>query len=334
VRALSLGDLCRRQRDVLVDALTLYLARSGASAPPPAARHAVAILYNADAPHPPSNRRALAKFADAGRALGLRVEPLRRDEMHRLAEFGGLFIRDTTNVDHYTFEFARRASADGLVVIDDPESILKCTNKVFLQELLARHGVPTPRSLVVHKGNAAEVTPALGLPCVLKQPDSAFSLGVFKVATQGDLDHALSALLAHSDLVLAQEWLPTAFDWRVGVLDRRPIYVCKYHMAPGHWQVVKHESERRIEGSTQTLRMDEAPAAVVETAVRAANLIGDGLYGVDVKEVNGRCYVMEVNDNPNIDAGNEDAVEGDALYREVLRVFQRRMRARSLARAS
>jgi glutathione synthase/RimK-type ligase-like ATP-grasp enzyme len=331
VRALSLGDLCRRQRDVLVAALTLYLARSRASAAPPAASQSVAILHNEEAEHPPSNRRALAKFVDAGHALGLRVEFLRRDEMHRLPEFGGLFIRDTTNVDHYTFEFARRASAEGLVVMDDPESILKCTNKVFLQELLARHAVPTPRSLVVHKGNAAEVAPTLGLPCVLKQPDSAFSLGVFKVATQADLDHALSALLAHSDLVLAQEWLPTAFDWRVGVLDRRPIYVCKYHMAPGHWQVVKHERERRIEGSTHTLRVGEAPPAVVETAVRAANLIGDGLYGVDLKEVNGRCYVMEINDNPNIDAGNEDAVEGDALYREVLRVFQRRMRARSVA---
>ena len=100
-------------------------------------------------------------------------------------------------------------------------------------------------------------------------------------------------------------------------------------MAPGHWQVVKHERERRIEGSTQTLRVDEAPAGVVETALRAANLIGDGLYGVDLKEANGRFYVMEINDNPNIDAGNEDAVEGDALYREVLGVFRRRIRERA-----
>ena len=331
VRALSLGDLCRRQRDVLVEALTLYLARSRSAAAPSAARQAVAILYNEDAPNPPSNRAALAKFVEAGHGLGMRVELLRRDEMHRLPEFGGLFIRDTTNVDHYTFEFARRASAEGLVVIDDPESILKCTNKVFLQELLARHDVPMPRSLVVHKGNAAEVEATLGLPCVLKQPDSAFSLGVFKIETRADLDHALASLLAHSDLVLAQEWLPTSFDWRVGVLDRRPVYVCKYHMAPGHWQVVKHEREHRIEGFTQTMTLDEAPAVVVETAVRAANLIGDGLYGVDLKEVDGRCYVMEVNDNPNIDAGNEDAVQGDALYREVLGVFQRRIRERSLA---
>jgi hypothetical protein len=41
-----------------------------------------------------------------------------------------------------------------------------------------------------------------------------------------------------------------------------------------------------------------------------------------------RCYVMEVNDNPNIDAGNEDGVLKEALYREVLGVFLRRIRER------
>jgi glutathione synthase/RimK-type ligase-like ATP-grasp enzyme len=60
--------------------------------------------------------------------------------------------------------------------------------------------------------------------------------------------------------------------------------------------------------------------------VRAATLIGDGLYGVDLKQVGDRCYVIEVNDNPNIDAGNEDSVLGEALYREVLGVFLRRIR--------
>jgi glutathione synthase/RimK-type ligase-like ATP-grasp enzyme len=59
--------------------------------------------------------------------------------------------------------------------------------------------------------------------------------------------------------------------------------------------------------------------------VRAANLIGDGLYGVDLKQVGRECYVIEVNDNPNIDAGTEDAVLKDALYREVMGVFLRRI---------
>jgi hypothetical protein len=36
---------------------------------------------------------------------------------------------------------------------------------------------------------------------------------------------------------------------------------------------------------------------------------------------------MEINDNPNVDAGNEDAVLGDPLYEEIMRVFLRRIEA-------
>ena len=327
-RARVLGELSANERSLLVAELESYLERT---APPTATNaHApspsLAILYNADEPNPPSNAPALRKFKDVGRALGMRVDFLRRNEIHRLAEFSALFIRDTTNVDHYTYDFARRAVDLGLVVIDDPDSILKCTNKVFLHELLARHRILVPRTVVVHQRNRGTVLSALGLPCVLKQPDSAFSLGVFKVETAETLEQALSTLLARSELVLAQEWLPTTFDWRVGVLDRRPIYVCKYFMAPGHWQVVKHEHKRRVEGSTAAMTVGEAPRAVLDAALAAANLIGDGLYGVDIKESGGKCYVMEVNDNPNIDAGNEDAVCKDVLYREILGVFLRRIR--------
>jgi len=334
LRAMAPGDLPVRLRTLFVTELESYLARSRPKATGDGDRPALAILFDEDAPNPPSNRAALDKFRTIGASLGMRVEFLRKDEAHRLPEFAALFIRDTTNVEHYTYEFARRAADLGLVVIDDPESILKCTNKVFLHELLARHQVPLPRTLVVHKENAAAVLPTLGLPCVLKQPDSAFSLGVFKVETREALEHALATLLAKSDLVLAQEWLPTSFDWRVGVLDRRAIFVCKYFMAPGHWQVVKHEAKGKVEGSTAAIAIGDAPSAVIDAALSAANLIGDGLYGVDIKEANGKCYVMEVNDNPNIDAGNEDGMTKDALYREILGVFLRRIRERSIAKAA
>jgi glutathione synthase/RimK-type ligase-like ATP-grasp enzyme len=69
----------------------------------------------------------------------------------------------------------------------------------------------------------------------------------------------------------------------------------------------------------------EAPEIVVQTARRAANLIGAGFYGVDLKQTDGACYVMEINDNPNVDGGNEDQVLGPALYREVMGVIKRRI---------
>jgi hypothetical protein len=39
-------------------------------------------------------------------------------------------------------------------------------------------------------------------------------------------------LLAKSALMIAQEWLPTKFDWRVGILDRRVLFVAKYFSPP------------------------------------------------------------------------------------------------------
>ena len=142
------------------------------------------------------------------------------------------------------------------------------------------------------------------------------------------LDEVLKTFFEKSELLVAQEWVPTEFDWRVGVLDGRALYVCKYLMAPGHWQVIKREPGRKVEGATLPQTVGETPQIVVSTAVHAARVIGDGLYGVDLKQVGDRCYVIEVNDNPNIDAGNEDGLLKDALYREVLGVFIRRIRER------
>ena len=67
--------------------------------------------------------------------------------------------------------------------------------------------------------------------------------------------------------------------------------------------------------------MELAPRRAVSAALKAANLIGDGLYGVDVKESNKKFYVIEVNDNPNIDAGVEDAVLREELYNRIMEVF-------------
>jgi len=66
---------------------------------------------------------------------------------------------------------------------------------------------------------------------------------------------------------------------------------------------------------------------MVQLAVKAAGLIGDGFHGVDIKLTADRQVVIGVNDNPNIDAGIEDAWLGDDLYRLVLESFMRRLDA-------
>jgi glutathione synthase/RimK-type ligase-like ATP-grasp enzyme len=289
----------------------------------------MAILYDTDAPSKPSTERAIAKFEEAAENAGFNVSILTKEDYGSISEFDALFIRDTTFVNHYTYRFSRRAAAEGLVVIDDPESILRCTNKVYLAELMRRHKIGIPRTLVVHRGNCDEVAATLGLPCILKQPDSAFSLGVTKASTLEELETRMDELLDDSDLIVAQEFMRTDFDWRIGVFDRQPLFAARYHMVPNHWQIVgRGRRGERTFGRVEAVAVEDVPKPVLRSAVRAANLIGNGLYGVDVKQQGNRAYIIEVNDNPNIDAGYEDTVLGDRLYQIIMEGFARRVRQR------
>ncbi|MDX1625206.1 MAG: RimK family protein [Wenzhouxiangellaceae bacterium] len=330
---IDVDDVPDSHREFLRDAARRYF-----SGEKPRARRArqsrfdLAMLVNPDEAQPPSDEKALQRFERAGADLGFWVERIGPDDIGRLAEFDGLFIRETTAVNHHTFRFARRAAAEGLVVIDDPDSILKCTNKVFLAELMERHRIPAPKTLLVHRDNIDRVEPELGLPVVLKQPDSAFSAGVVKVEDPKRLRETIRRMLKSSELIVAQEYLPTEFDWRIGIIDGRPLYACRYHMARGHWQIIRRDGvEQPDEGNADCLAIGEVPDTVLSTALKIAGLIGDGLYGVDLKEAGGQVRVIEINDNPSIDAGCEDAVLKGALYREILGVMLKRIEARKRA---
>lgn len=293
------------------------------------ARYDLAILHDPDEALPPSNPQALEHFVQAGRKLGIDVELIGKKDYARLAEYDALLIRETTSVDNHTYRFAKKAESEGLVVMDDPASILRCTNKVYLTDLLRSNCLAMPASEILYRDNPQElerVGERLGFPLVLKIPDGCFSRGVIKVQDQAQLLVATAELFEHSVLLLAQEYLYTEYDWRIGVLNRKPIFACQYFMSKGHWQIFNHQAQRgEVNGECRTLAVHEAPRAVVELAVQAANLIGDGLYGVDLKQVGERVVVIEVNDNPNLDAGIEDAYLHDDLYTLVLEEFIRRL---------
>ncbi len=328
IKPVYLHNLNDEQAAFFSDALSAYLSRrwQGPRARSSLTRYDVAVLRNPAEQLAPSNARALQKFVKVGKKLGVNVELIEKKDYLRLGEYDALFIRETTNIDHHTYRFAKKAETEGMVVIDDPDSILKCTNKVYLAELLAVHKIPAPKTVVVQKANVKTLEQELAFPIVLKIPDGSFSRGVFKVENSTELEETCNRLFKESDLILAQEFVYTEFDWRIGILNRTPIFACQYFMSKKHWQIVKHSaSGRYVQGNFKTLAVEEAPAAVVKAAIDAANLIGDGLYGVDVKQTDKGVYVIEVNDNPNLDAGIEDMVLGDALYRMVLEEFVRRL---------
>jgi len=124
------------------------------------------------------------------------------------------------------------------------------------------------------------VADALGLPCVLKAPDGSFGRGVVRCATREDIQTVGARLLERSDVIVAQGFAPTEYDWRIGVLDGQPLYASRYFMAPGHWQIVARDASgvKVDEGEAETVRVEDAPAEVVAVALRAAAVVGDGQH--------------------------------------------------------
>ncbi|MEZ5895041.1 MAG: RimK family protein [Parvularculaceae bacterium] len=295
-----------------------------------AAKWSLAVLIDPKEAEAPSSPASLKKFAAVADRMGVEVEPIYPNELASLAEFDALFIRATTAIDNFTYRFARRAEQEGMPVIDDTESMIRCTNKVYLKELLDNARIPAPRTEIVdEKTSFADVMQRLGAPVVLKAPDGSFSRSVHKVATLEEFQARARDLFKDTALILAQEYMPTRFDWRVGVLGGEPLFACRYKMARGHWQIAKHGPDGSVKfGGSDTVPIEDAPAAVIETAVRCARLIGDGLYGIDLKENENGVFVIEINDNPNLDSEYEGAVLKDELWRKLIAWFAQRLEKR------
>lgn len=328
IRAISVSEVPEDHRNSLKEFMDQYFARRNYPVARPAGpSHDLAILVSRDDPAPPSNTKALKKFVETAEKLNFRVEMLQPEDFSRLSTFDALFIRMNTEVHNGAYAFSRKAEQEGLALIDYPSAILRCCNKVYMAEALENAGLKKPKTLILHRENREDVIKSLGFPVVLKSPDSSFSFGVKKAETESEYFPMIDAMLEHSELIIAQEYLPSEYDWRIGILDQQPLFACRYYMARDHWQIYNWEARKKDDqdGNVEALAIEEVPDGILKTAMKAAKLMGDGLYGVDLKEVAGSPVVIEINDNPNIDFGVEDGYYGEKIYQKIIRAFKERI---------
>lgn len=329
ISPVSIKDIPQEHHEFLMDQIKSYLSRkSYRRLTQKGYRYDLAILNDPNDPSHPSDEKAIKKFIKAAESLDIQTEIINRDDFIRIAEFDALFIRNTTQVNNYTFQFARKAEAERLAVIDNSESIIRCTNKVYLAEVLFRNKIPMPKTWIVHKGNIHLFENQITFPCVVKLPDSSFSLGVIKAKNWPDLMIQSQPFFTKSEMIIIQEFIQTDYDWRIGIIDHKPIFACKYYMAPKHWQIINNQNKRNNkEGIVDTFTIEDVPPKVIQTALKSAQLFGNSLYGVDIKIIDNKPIVIEVNDNPSIESGFEDKIEQQNLYQTILNSFITRIEA-------
>ena len=268
--------------------------------------------------------KALQNFKQTAEKLGHEFSFMFRENVSEIPKYDAVFIRATTDPLFTAYVVSRTASELGLKVIDDPESIQICGNKIHQYALFKKHNIPHIPTIFInkeefHHKQILEIFREFGKPVVLKAPYTSFSRYVEKVACETSFRDVAARFFRKSDVLAVQKFMPTAFDWRVGVLGGKVLYVCKYMIPKGKW---KHGAKLRgkptfIWGRTVSLKTENAPTELKDLALKACSVIGHGLYGVDIKEANGNYVVVEVNDNPSIYAGYEDLRSKD-LYGKII----------------
>ncbi|MCW4009748.1 MAG: RimK family alpha-L-glutamate ligase [Candidatus Bathyarchaeota archaeon] len=270
----------------------------------------------------PTEQAALQNFKQAAEKLGQEFQFLFREDISDIPKFDAVFIRATTDPLNAAYVVSKTAWELGLKVIDDPESITICGNKIHQYALLEKYNVPRIPTIFLNKDELHHkkikgIFEQLGKPVVLKAPYTSFSKYVEKTACESSFREVAKRFFKKSDVLAVQKFTPTAFDWRIGVLNNDILYACKYMIPKGKW---KHGAKLRGKatftwGRTVALKRETVPSRLREVALKACSVVGKGLYGVDLKEVDGDFVVVEINDNPSIYAGYEDQKDKDIYAR-------------------
>jgi glutathione synthase/RimK-type ligase-like ATP-grasp enzyme len=282
--------------------------------------------------HRSAEFEALLRFRAAAEELGHHADILFRRELKKIPNYDAVFIRALTDPMNSSFVAARMAELHGKPVIDDSRSIIVCCDKIHMYRRLAAARVPVPRTEFCGRGDvdarrAAALFDELGPRLILKAPNSSFSQHVEMASTPGEFTKVGERFLRRADRIVVQEFVESEFDWRVGVLGGEPIFACRYVIPEETFKILAIVDGKTRVCGVEAVPLPEAPAHIVGAAVAAANAIGDGLYGVDLKDVDGRAVVIEVNDNPTINADEEDRCAPDVYSKIVRRLLEPAARA-------
>jgi ribosomal protein S6--L-glutamate ligase len=174
--------------------------------------------------------------------------------------------------------------ARGVAVMNRPAAIAAVADKARQAGVLARGGLPSPRTLVVTPAGLAEAAARVGFPVVVKPVFGDNGRGVLVLHTR---DEAQAAARAWSEpRALVQPLVPSAgVDLKLYAVGREI------------WAVEKPSP--LAAAADAPARAVALPPGARALALRCGALFGLDLFGVDCLATPSGLTVIEVNDFPN-----------------------------------
>lgn len=212
-------------------------------------------------------------------------------------EFDAVIPRIGASVTGYACAVLRQFEVCGTYSVNESIAITRSRDKLRAHQLLARKGIGQPITSYAHSADATSdlIDSVGGAPLVVKIMESTHGNGVVLAETRKAAEALINAFRGLEADFLVQEFIKESggADIRCFVIGERVIAAMQRTAAAGEFRSNLH---RGGVASVVKLRPDER-----KLAVKAAQVMGLDVAGVDIIRSNHGPLVLEVNSSPGLE---------------------------------
>lgn len=247
-----------------------------------------------------------------------------RPEIHYdgriLSDFDAVIPRIGASVTFYGTALLRQFEMMGVYPLNESVAISRSRDKLRSLQLLARKGIGLPVTGFAHSPDDIQdlITMVGGAPLVIKLLEGTQGIGVVLAETQKAAESVIEAFMGLRANILVQEYIREAggADIRCFVIGDKVVAAMKRQAVAGEFRSNLHRG-----GSASIIKITPEERS---TAVRAANIMGLNVAGVDILRSNHGAVVMEVNSSPGLEG--IEAATGKDIAGMIIEFIERNAR--------
>ncbi len=197
---------------------------------------------------------------------------------------------------NYGISVVRQFEILGSKVLNSADSISRSRDKMRALQLLAAEGIHIPKTVMARNPNqlvrALQLTG--GPPTILKLIEGTQGIGVILSETRQSFESTLDTLWNLGQDILIQQFMAESKgrDIRAFVINGKVVAAMKREAAAEEFRANIHRGG--------TGKMVTLSSIQEETAIRATEIIGLGIAGVDFFDIPGEPIIIELNSSPGL----------------------------------
>jgi RimK family alpha-L-glutamate ligase len=254
------------------------------------------------------------------------AKPIPLDPDNTLIMMRGIHIPGVTGNQAW-LDMAKTLEYEGYTLINSTECHLNCSSKWYNQILFERHGIRTPKTVIVaHKEGSREAFEKLDtkFPLILKTSNGSRGVGVVWVESLKSLEAITQLLYRENEYIdiLLQEYIKIDYDVRVIVVEGDVVGAMKRPVPKGEFRSNVAQGSEPIS--------HELTDREIEESIRAAKSVGGSVTGVDFMPAEDRegesPYFIEVNSTPGLVGIEEAEKKRTSVTQDILKKYFNRTR--------